>query len=104
MPSLVAIRLLVLVLGLCSLRAAGQGRSTPATCSPLCRCDEDGGADCSGKGLSTVPTGLSAFTYYLKHLNFNAFSWPASCKCSQCSCSVHRVKFCDMTIVFFGQN
>ncbi|KAL6461578.1 hypothetical protein MHYP_G00297220 [Metynnis hypsauchen] len=50
MPSLVAIRLLVLVLGLCSLRAAGQGRSTPATCSPLCRCDEDGGADCSEIG------------------------------------------------------
>ncbi|KAL7831119.1 hypothetical protein SRHO_G00306210 [Serrasalmus rhombeus] len=66
MHSLVAIRLLVLVLGLCSLRVAGQGRSTPATCSPLCRCDEDGGADCSGKGLSTVPAGLSAFTYYLR--------------------------------------
>uniref|UniRef100_A0A8K9XFS4 Leucine-rich repeat-containing G-protein coupled receptor 4 n=1 Tax=Oncorhynchus mykiss TaxID=8022 RepID=A0A8K9XFS4_ONCMY len=54
-------------LRLFSLRdgAAGQGQSTPAICSSSCSCDEDGGADCSGKGLTTVPTGLSAFTYYL---------------------------------------
>ncbi|XP_017559005.1 leucine-rich repeat-containing G-protein coupled receptor 4 [Pygocentrus nattereri] len=78
MPSLVAIRLLVLVLGLCSLRVAGQGRSTPATCSPLCRCDEDGGADCSGKGLSTVPAGLSAFTYYLDLSMNNITELPAN--------------------------
>ncbi|KAL7831114.1 hypothetical protein SRHO_G00306160 [Serrasalmus rhombeus] len=77
MHSLVAIRLLVLVLGLCSLRVAGQGRSTPATCSPLCRCDEDGGADCSGKGLSTVPAGLSAFTYYLLSLASTSTSMPS---------------------------
>ncbi|KAG7468345.1 hypothetical protein MATL_G00141920 [Megalops atlanticus] len=44
---------------------AGQGQSTPALCSTSCRCDGDGGADCSGKGLAAVPTGLSAFTYYL---------------------------------------
>ncbi|XP_072527282.1 leucine-rich repeat-containing G-protein coupled receptor 4 [Salminus brasiliensis] len=82
MPSLVATRLLVLVLvlvlGLCTLRAAGQGRSTPATCSPLCRCDEDGGADCSGKGLSTVPAGLSAFTYYLDLSMNNITELPAN--------------------------
>ena len=50
----------------CFLRpgAAGQGQST-AVCSPSCSCDEDGGADCSGRGLTTVPTGLRAFTYYL---------------------------------------
>lgn len=50
----------------CLLRpgATGQGQST-AVCSPSCSCDEDGGADCSGRGLTTVPTGLSAFTYYL---------------------------------------
>uniref|UniRef100_A0AAZ3PC82 Leucine-rich repeat-containing G-protein coupled receptor 4 n=1 Tax=Oncorhynchus tshawytscha TaxID=74940 RepID=A0AAZ3PC82_ONCTS len=54
-------------LRLFSLRngATGQGQSTPAICSSSCSCDEDGGADCSGKGLTTVPTGLSAFTYYL---------------------------------------
>ncbi|PWA18887.1 hypothetical protein CCH79_00005053 [Gambusia affinis] len=45
--------------------ASGQGQST-AVCSPSCSCDEDGGADCSGRGLTTVPTGLSAFTYYLR--------------------------------------
>ncbi|XP_070757902.1 leucine-rich repeat-containing G-protein coupled receptor 4 isoform X3 [Enoplosus armatus] len=51
----------------CFLRpgATGQGQST-AVCSPSCSCDEDGGADCSGRGLTTVPTGLSAFTYYLR--------------------------------------
>ncbi|KAK5874066.1 hypothetical protein PBY51_019046 [Eleginops maclovinus] len=50
----------------CFLRpgATGQGQST-AVCSPSCSCDEDGGADCSGRGLTTVPTGLSTFTYYL---------------------------------------
>uniref|UniRef100_W5KF41 Leucine-rich repeat-containing G-protein coupled receptor 4 n=1 Tax=Astyanax mexicanus TaxID=7994 RepID=W5KF41_ASTMX len=69
---------LVLGLGVFTLRAAGQGRSTPATCSPLCRCDEDGGADCSGKGLSTVPTGLSAFTYYLDLSMNNITELPAN--------------------------
>ncbi|XP_066510360.1 leucine-rich repeat-containing G-protein coupled receptor 4-like [Hoplias malabaricus] len=78
MPSLVAIRLLVLLLGLCLLSVAGQGHSTPAACSPLCRCDEDGGADCSGKGLSTVPTGLSAFTYYLDLSMNNITELPAN--------------------------
>uniref|UniRef100_A0A673W6Z1 Leucine-rich repeat-containing G-protein coupled receptor 4 n=1 Tax=Salmo trutta TaxID=8032 RepID=A0A673W6Z1_SALTR len=59
-------------LRLFSLRdgAAGQGQSTPAICSSSCSCDEDGGADCSGKGLTTVPTGLSAFTYYLFRCNY----------------------------------
>lgn len=64
--ALLAARMLMLGLwGCAAAAAAGEGQSTPATCSPLCRCDEDGGADCSGRGLTTVPTGLSAFTYYL---------------------------------------
>uniref|UniRef100_A0A8C7GS05 Leucine-rich repeat-containing G-protein coupled receptor 4 n=1 Tax=Oncorhynchus kisutch TaxID=8019 RepID=A0A8C7GS05_ONCKI len=54
-------------LRLFSLRdgAAGQGQSTPAICSSSCSCDEDGGADCSGKGLTTVPTGLNIETVRL---------------------------------------
>lgn len=63
----------------CFLRlgATGQGQSTPAVCSPSCSCDEDGGADCSGKGLTTVPTGLSAFTYYLDLSMNNITELPA---------------------------
>uniref|UniRef100_A0A4W4E3N2 Leucine-rich repeat-containing G-protein coupled receptor 4 n=1 Tax=Electrophorus electricus TaxID=8005 RepID=A0A4W4E3N2_ELEEL len=70
----------IFLLGLCTLRhgAAGQGQSTPAACSPQCRCDEDGGADCSGKGLSTVPAGLSAFTYYLDLSMNNITELPAN--------------------------
>uniref|UniRef100_A0A8C7FI07 Leucine-rich repeat-containing G-protein coupled receptor 4 n=1 Tax=Oncorhynchus kisutch TaxID=8019 RepID=A0A8C7FI07_ONCKI len=66
-------------LRLFSLRngAAGQGQSTPAICSSSCSCDEDGGADCSGKGLTTVPTGLSAFTYYLDISMNNITELPA---------------------------
>ncbi|XP_076854875.1 leucine-rich repeat-containing G-protein coupled receptor 4 [Brachyhypopomus gauderio] len=68
------------VLGLCILRhgAAGQGQSSPGACSPLCRCDEDRGVDCSGKGLSAVPTGLSAFTYYLDLSMNNITELPAN--------------------------
>lgn len=62
MPSF-AVR--ILVLGLCVRGAAAQAASTAAVCAPACRCDGDGGADCSGRGLSSVPSGLSAFTYYL---------------------------------------
>uniref|UniRef100_A0A8C8GGU5 Leucine-rich repeat-containing G-protein coupled receptor 4 n=1 Tax=Oncorhynchus tshawytscha TaxID=74940 RepID=A0A8C8GGU5_ONCTS len=53
------------------------GQSTPAICSSSCSCDEDGGADCSGKGLTTVPTGLSAFTYYLDISMNNITELPA---------------------------
>ncbi|XP_058485922.1 leucine-rich repeat-containing G-protein coupled receptor 4 isoform X1 [Solea solea] len=62
----------------CFLRpgAAGQGQST-AVCSPACSCDEDGGADCSGRGLTTVPPGLSAFTYYLDLSMNNITELPA---------------------------
>ncbi|XP_070757900.1 leucine-rich repeat-containing G-protein coupled receptor 4 isoform X1 [Enoplosus armatus] len=62
----------------CFLRpgATGQGQST-AVCSPSCSCDEDGGADCSGRGLTTVPTGLSAFTYYLDLSMNNITELPA---------------------------
>ncbi|XP_077375219.1 leucine-rich repeat-containing G-protein coupled receptor 4 isoform X2 [Festucalex cinctus] len=63
----------------CLLRlgATGQGQSTPAVCSPSCSCDEDGGADCSGRGLTTVPSGLSAFTYYLDLSMNNITELPA---------------------------
>ncbi|XP_078103491.1 leucine-rich repeat-containing G-protein coupled receptor 4 isoform X1 [Sander vitreus] len=62
----------------CFLRpgATGQGQST-AVCSPSCSCDEDGGADCSGRGLTTVPTGLRAFTYYLDLSMNNITELPA---------------------------
>nr|XP_057933022.1 leucine-rich repeat-containing G-protein coupled receptor 4 [Doryrhamphus excisus] len=64
----------------CFLRlgATGQEQSTPAVCSPSCSCDEDGGADCSGRGLTTVPTGLSAFTYYLDVSMNNITELPAN--------------------------
>ncbi|XP_035274080.1 leucine-rich repeat-containing G-protein coupled receptor 4 [Anguilla anguilla] len=58
--------------------AGGQGQSTPALCSTSCRCDGDGGADCSGKGLAAVPTGLSAFTYYLDISMNNITELPAN--------------------------
>uniref|UniRef100_A0A672F879 G-protein coupled receptors family 1 profile domain-containing protein n=1 Tax=Salarias fasciatus TaxID=181472 RepID=A0A672F879_SALFA len=62
----------------CLLRpgAAGQGQST-AVCSPSCSCDGDGGADCSGRGLTTVPSGLSTFTYYLDLSMNNITELPA---------------------------
>uniref|UniRef100_A0A3Q3E777 Leucine-rich repeat-containing G-protein coupled receptor 4 n=1 Tax=Labrus bergylta TaxID=56723 RepID=A0A3Q3E777_9LABR len=61
----------------CFLRpgATGQGQST--VCVPSCSCDEDGGADCSGRGLTSVPTGLSAFTYYLDLSMNNITELPA---------------------------
>ncbi|XP_077420303.1 leucine-rich repeat-containing G-protein coupled receptor 4 [Vanacampus margaritifer] len=64
----------------CFLRpgATGQGQSTSAVCSPSCSCDEDGGADCSGRGLTTVPSGLSAFTYYLDLSMNNITELPAN--------------------------
>ncbi|KAM6942886.1 leucine-rich repeat-containing G-protein coupled receptor 4 isoform 1-T1 [Xenentodon cancila] len=62
----------------CFLRASatGQGQST-AVCSSSCSCDEDGGADCSGRGLTVVPTGLSTFTYYLDLSMNNITELPA---------------------------
>ncbi|KAK5614129.1 Leucine-rich repeat-containing G-protein coupled receptor 4 [Crenichthys baileyi] len=56
--------------------ASGQGQSA-AVCSPSCSCDEDGGADCSGRGLTTVPSGLSTFTYYLDLSMNNITELPA---------------------------
>uniref|UniRef100_A0A672MK86 Leucine-rich repeat-containing G-protein coupled receptor 4 n=1 Tax=Sinocyclocheilus grahami TaxID=75366 RepID=A0A672MK86_SINGR len=76
--ALLAARMLMLGLWGCAAAAAGEGQSTPATCCPLCRCDEDGGADCSGRGLTTVPTGLSAFTYYLDISMNNITELPAN--------------------------
>ncbi|XP_073715069.1 leucine-rich repeat-containing G-protein coupled receptor 4 isoform X2 [Misgurnus anguillicaudatus] len=74
-----AVRMLVLGLWIGGrAAAAGEGQSTPATCAPLCRCDEDGGADCSGRGLTAVPAGLSAFTYYLDLSMNNITELPAN--------------------------
>ncbi|XP_037605765.1 leucine-rich repeat-containing G-protein coupled receptor 4 isoform X2 [Sebastes umbrosus] len=68
----------------CFLRpgAAGQGQQQQqqqqtAVCSSSCSCDEDGGADCSGRALTTVPTGLRAFTYYLDLSMNNITELPA---------------------------
>ncbi|KAJ8334036.1 hypothetical protein SKAU_G00413550 [Synaphobranchus kaupii] len=58
--------------------AGGPGRSTPVVCLTSCRCDGDGVADCSGKGLAAVPTGLSAFTYYLDISMNNITELPAN--------------------------
>ncbi|XP_029438606.1 leucine-rich repeat-containing G-protein coupled receptor 4 isoform X2 [Rhinatrema bivittatum] len=44
---------------------AASGGSAPSSCPSPCRCDGDGGADCSGRGLTAVPEGLSAFTHAL---------------------------------------
>ncbi|KAF7688037.1 leucine-rich repeat-containing G-protein coupled receptor 4 [Silurus meridionalis] len=68
----------ILFLGLCVRGAAAQAASTPAVCAPACRCDGDGGADCSGRGLSSVPSGLSAFTYYLDLSMNNITELPAN--------------------------
>uniref|UniRef100_A0A8C5E6K9 Leucine-rich repeat-containing G-protein coupled receptor 4 n=1 Tax=Gouania willdenowi TaxID=441366 RepID=A0A8C5E6K9_GOUWI len=63
----------------CLLRpgAAGQGQSS-AVCSPSCSCDEDGVSDCSGRGLTSVPTGLGTFTYYLDLSMNNITELPAN--------------------------
>uniref|UniRef100_A0A3Q2ZW99 Leucine-rich repeat-containing G-protein coupled receptor 4 n=1 Tax=Kryptolebias marmoratus TaxID=37003 RepID=A0A3Q2ZW99_KRYMA len=62
----------------CFLRpgVSGEGQSA-AVCSPSCSCDEDGGADCSGRGLTAVPAGLSTFTYYLDLSMNNITELPA---------------------------
>ncbi|KAJ3594017.1 hypothetical protein NHX12_006349 [Muraenolepis orangiensis] len=46
--------------------ATAQGQSTASVCSPSCNCDEYRAVDCSGKGLTAIPVGLSAFTNYLR--------------------------------------
>lgn len=63
--------------GVLRLGATGQGQPTATVCSPACSCDEDGGADCSGRGLTAVPAGLSAFTYYLDLSMNNITELPA---------------------------
>uniref|UniRef100_A0A3B3R908 Leucine-rich repeat-containing G-protein coupled receptor 4 n=1 Tax=Paramormyrops kingsleyae TaxID=1676925 RepID=A0A3B3R908_9TELE len=56
----------------------GQGQSSPRLCPTPCRCDGLEGADCSGRGLVTVPSGLSAFTYYLDISMNNITELPAN--------------------------
>ncbi|XP_018617340.2 leucine-rich repeat-containing G-protein coupled receptor 4-like isoform X2 [Scleropages formosus] len=77
MRSLAAWLVLSGCLLLCA-RAAAQGRTAAARCAAPCRCDGDGGADCSGRGLGAVPTGLSAFTYYLDLSMNNITELPAN--------------------------
>uniref|UniRef100_A0A8D3BIX5 Leucine-rich repeat-containing G-protein coupled receptor 4 n=1 Tax=Scophthalmus maximus TaxID=52904 RepID=A0A8D3BIX5_SCOMX len=55
----------------------GQSTAAAAACSPACSCDDDGGADCSGRGLTAVPAGLSAFSYYLDLSMNNITELPA---------------------------
>uniref|UniRef100_A0A8D3CLM8 Leucine-rich repeat-containing G-protein coupled receptor 4 n=1 Tax=Scophthalmus maximus TaxID=52904 RepID=A0A8D3CLM8_SCOMX len=54
----------------------GPGPSA-AGCPVGCPCDDDGGADCSGRGLTAVPAGLSAFSYYLDLSMNNITELPA---------------------------
>uniref|UniRef100_A0AC11BBE2 Leucine rich repeat containing G protein-coupled receptor 4 n=1 Tax=Ovis aries TaxID=9940 RepID=A0AC11BBE2_SHEEP len=52
-----------LALGLrCSAEPSG---AAPPLCAAPCSCDGDRRVDCSGKGLTAVPEGLSAFTQLL---------------------------------------
>uniref|UniRef100_A0A8C9V0X1 Leucine-rich repeat containing G protein-coupled receptor 4 n=1 Tax=Scleropages formosus TaxID=113540 RepID=A0A8C9V0X1_SCLFO len=69
---------LALLLALCGNCAAAS--ASAALCPSPCRCDSDGGADCSGRGLRKVPTGLSAFTftYYLDISMNNITNLPAN--------------------------
>uniref|UniRef100_A0A8D2ITI5 Leucine-rich repeat-containing G-protein coupled receptor 4 n=1 Tax=Varanus komodoensis TaxID=61221 RepID=A0A8D2ITI5_VARKO len=45
--------------------AGPNGGASPPPCPASCSCDGDGGVDCSGRGLTAVPEGLSAFTHLL---------------------------------------
>ncbi|XP_058402145.1 leucine-rich repeat-containing G-protein coupled receptor 4 isoform X3 [Diceros bicornis minor] len=45
--------------------AAEPSGAAPPPCAPPCSCDGDRRVDCSGKGLTAVPEGLSAFTQAL---------------------------------------
>ncbi|KAM3851874.1 leucine-rich repeat-containing G-protein coupled receptor 4 isoform 1-T1 [Vipera latastei] len=46
------------------LAGPSEGASL-SPCPASCSCDGDGGVDCSGRGLTAVPEGLSAFTHLL---------------------------------------
>uniref|UniRef100_A0A8D0B4C8 Leucine-rich repeat-containing G-protein coupled receptor 4 n=1 Tax=Salvator merianae TaxID=96440 RepID=A0A8D0B4C8_SALMN len=46
--------------------AGPSGGASPPPCPASCSCDGDGGADCSGRGLTAVPEGLSAFIHCLR--------------------------------------
>nr|XP_033784425.1 leucine-rich repeat-containing G-protein coupled receptor 4 isoform X1 [Geotrypetes seraphini] len=53
-------------LGCFALLACSWAASAPpSSCPPACRCDGDGGSDCSGRALPALPAGLSAFTHAL---------------------------------------
>uniref|UniRef100_A0A8C8VQR1 Leucine-rich repeat-containing G-protein coupled receptor 4 n=1 Tax=Pelusios castaneus TaxID=367368 RepID=A0A8C8VQR1_9SAUR len=45
--------------------AGPSGGASPPPCPASCSCDGDGGVDCSGRGLTALPEGLSAFTHAL---------------------------------------
>ncbi|XP_038285474.1 leucine-rich repeat-containing G-protein coupled receptor 4-like [Canis lupus familiaris] len=48
--------------------AAEPSGAAPPLCAAPCSCDGDRRVDCSGKGLTAVPEGLSAFTQALSSL------------------------------------
>ncbi|XP_048340330.1 leucine-rich repeat-containing G-protein coupled receptor 4 [Sphaerodactylus townsendi] len=50
--------------GFASSVGPSGGASLPP-CPAYCSCDEDGGVDCAGRGLTAVPEGLSVFTHSL---------------------------------------
>ncbi|KAL8169781.1 UNVERIFIED_CONTAM: Leucine-rich repeat-containing G-protein coupled receptor 4 [Gekko kuhli] len=55
------------VWGFASSVGPSGGAALPP-CPASCSCDGDGGVDCSGRGLTAVPEGLSAFTHSLDGL------------------------------------
>ncbi|XP_067850167.1 leucine-rich repeat-containing G-protein coupled receptor 4 isoform X2 [Heptranchias perlo] len=67
-PPLLLLQLLLLVVVWVG-SSGGRGENVAAPCPAVCRCEGDGGAalrvDCSGRGLTTVPQGLSIFTFFL---------------------------------------
>ncbi|XP_048462953.1 leucine-rich repeat-containing G-protein coupled receptor 4 [Rhincodon typus] len=68
-PALLSLPLLALLLLLGVGSSGSRSENVAAPCPAVCRCEGDGGAalrvDCSGRGLTTVPQGLSIFTFFL---------------------------------------
>lgn len=65
MPGPLLRLLCLLALGLRGSAEPSGAAPAPALCAAPCSCDGDRRVDCSGKGLTAVPEGLSAFTLAL---------------------------------------
>ncbi|CAK6449295.1 unnamed protein product [Pipistrellus nathusii] len=65
MPGPLLRLLCLLALGLRGSAEPSGAAPAPAQCAAPCSCDGDRRVDCSGKGLTAVPEGLSAFTLAL---------------------------------------